>query len=565
MALSLEIEDVDETDTVRLGDIFQNPSWELGQGQHGLMTIDVEGSPAKGSKVVLKSDGVPMFGGRLENPVQIPTVVTAPICTRLEVLYWTRLFDFAFWTKQYTTDQYLLDVLTDLMADKLTSRGFTLHGSQAAGPLLTAPFGWTRAKVTSVLKDLEQMTEGWLLDVSPAQVVRMILPGSVAAPVALSTSARNIGTLLVSQSTQVPATLITGVFGPSAQQLASQRWVADGSATSWVTDIPAAAAPGLVCVDDGVNPALLATVGSGGMFEFDVPTSTLSVGTYGTPTNGTVLTLGPTDDFPGQDGYLAQFPFEITVGSGDIEQVIPYPAVTSYPQAVSMLAAALSQGGEEPRIFSATTLEEGIRPTQALSLNVPSRGVEDVTALVRSVRADITNDELIVYTVTSEESTILQPDAMLRLKRVIGGGSSGSSVISGGSGGGGGSTASGLSAFLGGLRNAPTTLSSSEWRNVRNHVRLPARAADWSASLQVEMWTRNTGVTFKWRLHDVTTGASTAVESGFATPDNDPDDPLIVTLTCVVPAGKDHVLQVLGQDSGDDGEDAYVVGTAASL
>src|SRR5690606_37571621 len=110
-------------------------------------------------------------------------------------------------------------------------------------------------------------------------------------------------------------TRIVARCGPQGVARATQRWIADGVATSWVTDIPAVGPPALVLVDDGVTP-FLATVGDGAMFEWSAtdhaPFGTLKVGTYGTPANGVKLVVGPklaAGDPLETDGFLAAFPF----------------------------------------------------------------------------------------------------------------------------------------------------------------------------------------------------------------------------------------------------------------
>lgn len=212
----LVIGGVDHTSLVRRAGRFQAPTFENERRVRGLLEFDIEASPDKYVDVVAYAkDGVTkVFGGLLtrREPIEVPA--GAPFCTRCECTDYLIYTDWCYWTKQYTTDQTLLQVLTDLVTEKLAAYGLSLDPTQPVGPTLSAPFGWTRRRVWDVLLDLSLAT-GYDPAADPDRVVSMRLPGSLAAPVALTEAARNLSRLTYTDPSAVPANTIIGVFGPS--------------------------------------------------------------------------------------------------------------------------------------------------------------------------------------------------------------------------------------------------------------------------------------------------------------------------------------------------------------
>lgn len=438
MPFRLDINGVQSQSLLRRGGDASPPTFDLARNQRPRMQFDIETAtpPAKRVPVVFydKAGTTKKIGGIVERRTALHQ--GGPECYRIEVLGFSRYYDFCYWTKQYTVNTTLKAVLADLVTDKLAAYGIGLDAAQVDGPTLTAPFGWTNRKAADVIKDLVEQT-GYMDDTSAELKLRMFAPGTTTYGTTISNL--NASRVNVDDSTQVPATRVICIFGPSGTQLTSQRWVANGVATSWVTDIPAAAAPALLCVDDGVTP-FLATVGAGGMFEFDVATSTLSVGTYGTPASGVILTIGPTVAFPGVEGYLGLYPFTIikdSLATPVIETVLTFPSITEYAQADATATEQLSQTDQDPRMLSIDTLLDDITPGMALPINVAEVGAGSTSGIVTKVRATLNTDLFWEYTVEAEEtSASLQKDPLSRLKQVIGQSAGGSVVLSGSSGGG---------------------------------------------------------------------------------------------------------------------------------
>jgi hypothetical protein len=386
------------------------------------MQFDIETAtpPAKRSPVVFydKAGTTKTIGGIVER--RTPLHQGGPECYRIEVLGFSRYYDFCYWTKQYTADTTLKAVLADLVTDKLAAYGIGLDAGQVDGPTLTAPFGWTNRKVSDVIKDLVEQT-GFMEQTSAELKLRMFAPGTAT----YGTTITNLNASQVSwaDSTQTPATRVICIFGPTATQEVTQLWTANGSDTSWVTDIPAALgtlAPGYVTVNGVIN-----TVGTEAQFEWDAATSTLSVGTASTPSNGHVIELV----------YIGQFPFEIikdSLASPAIEAVLTFPSITNYPQADEIAEEQLSQSNQDPRVLSIDTLLDGITPGMALPINVSEVDAGSTSGLVTAVRGTLNTDLFWEYSISAEETTAsLQKDPISRLKQVIGQSGSGTVALSG--------------------------------------------------------------------------------------------------------------------------------------
>jgi hypothetical protein len=402
----------------------------------------------------------------------------------------------------------------------------------------------------------------------PTKAIRVMAPGTEAAPYTMTDANPRCTDLRLEDSDTPPSNRVVLWCGPSGNAMATQTWTADGVATEWVTDIPAAAAPPLVYVNDGMSE-ILATVGAGGMFEFNVAQSKLTVGTHGTPANGTILRLGPTDTFASFEGYLAKFPFKVVAASGEepvLTETRHDATITEYARGVESAASILAEVNQSPDTLEADSLDHGWRPVQAVTVDLTTPPIDSVFS-IGTVKITLDTDEFWRYTFSSTESEVVVASKLDLWRQTI------SSIASGGgasvqsSSGGGGSVTTGvlaLIAWVGGLSHTPTTLSHTVWRRLTNSITIPALPFDWSAKFRLEMYSRNAGITFRVRLRNVTDDIQVAVSS-FATPGNDPDDPLVTPLVAAMAANKEHVLELIGEDSGDNGEDAYVLATVSNL
>jgi hypothetical protein len=173
----------------------------------------------------------------------------------------------------------------------------------------------------------------------------------------------------------------------------------------------------------------------------------------------------------------------------------------------------------------------------------------------------LTTGNLWEYHITAEGATVLQADPLTRLKRTIAG--SGSTGSSGALVSTPAASTSATLAFLGGSRVASTVMSNVTWKPIAEHVVMPAQAEAVTWQIRCETWTLSSGISLQIRLRNLT-DSTTTVASGTITPGTDPDNPNILELSAVVPAGKLHRLEVLADDTPDNGEEMHAVATIAT-
>lgn len=325
-------------------------------------------------------------------------------------------------TLSYVGPVTLLDILTDLVGPTLLGKyGVTLDPAQVTGPTLTG-INWVKKKIKDALRELVERCPGFVVRFDAYKVLKMFEAGTEASTVNVSDAEPNCMDLDWDDSPEPAATVVTGYFGPDAQLLTRMQWIADGVETSWVTDIPAAGAPALVLVDDGITPQLL-TVGSGAAFEFDVPTSTLSAGTYGTPANGVILVLGPKialGDALETDGYMGQYPFTISAAitgspapEPEIEREFERTDITDYAAAQEIWDQKAAEFGLEPKFFTILSREHGWFPGFGVTLEKSERGLTETPAVITNVDLTLTSKKEWLYTIAAQETDEAEPALQL--------------------------------------------------------------------------------------------------------------------------------------------------------
>jgi hypothetical protein len=121
------------------------------------------------------------------------------------------------YTKTYADGTTVKQVLQDLIANPLSTRGITLDGTQANGAALTG-FKFIDAYIDDILNSLTTIT-GWPWDITPAGVLSMIAPASVSCGFSLTDGGGNLfGGVTVQQGrSENYANRVTVVAGPASQ------------------------------------------------------------------------------------------------------------------------------------------------------------------------------------------------------------------------------------------------------------------------------------------------------------------------------------------------------------
>lgn len=372
--------------------------------------------PDRLAEVVLYArDGVtPVFGGIiLRRHVRGMDAHVEENATECDCVDFSIYFDDASVTLSYDASVAVEDVIAEIVDQVLGDYGITY--TPVATGLTMDPFSWVDVVVTTAFKQISEKT-GLVFRTDPTKALLVFVPGTDAAPFPITNA--NIASKAFdvdwSDGEQLTANTVELFCGPSGPGLMSQEWVADGVATSWVTDLPAIDPPPiLVEVDDGVTPrrATVVPVGTGGgQFEWDRDTHTLSLGTDPVPASGTILRLGVTPNFDDSPFtyYTVQFPFKVRVQGSPATPPITYrenrPDCVEYAAALELANGILARESTPRRDLTVTTDLDGFLPGQALAINTTARGGINGDFLVASVRAHLQTSEIWDYTIVTQES-----------------------------------------------------------------------------------------------------------------------------------------------------------------
>lgn len=481
---------------------------------------DIDGTTAIFGGVVLKRtiDPFKQSGG------------SEPYFTTVDCGDYFTYFDWAYISLAYTVDVALETVMNDIVAALPVAYGITVDAGQVTGPML-APFSWDRKRASDGVRELSDRS-GYVSNVSPLKAWKMFVPGTDAAPFALTDSNAHCETFSWSDSDRIPANHVTVIAGPSAVASATQTWIQAGAATSWVVDIPAAvgaAPPGYVTVN-----GVFRTVGPGAAYTWNDVTGTLTLGTDPTPTNGWSIVLI----------YNAQFPFAVTATTGatpEIQFQQAYPDVTSYDQAQEIAAGLLAQLNQQPRAADVATRDVGWAPGQALTVALTARMTASFVLTGLTISLQVKQPAPVwVYNFPATESATYQGSYLDQWRALTGGGSSGVSTVSGG---GGSTTVTVLSSpvYMGGASTISVTNPTTK-KLIPNAVPYVATAS-FTGRLRVRIRARDAAVGVKAVISDGTIDTSTSVVTSQTFSD--------VTVIVAITAGQTYRVYLQNNTAGD--------------
>ncbi len=339
-------------------------------------------------------------------------------------------FDHASVTLSYPTTVSVEAVIADVVYQALEEYGLTY--TPVPTGLTLEPFAVVDVLVTDLFKQIADKT-GVVIRMVPLKEIRAFVPGTDAAPVSITDGDLHAFDLSWKDGAKLTPNTVELSCGPSGPGQVSQQWIADGVASSWVTDLPAIDPPPiLVEIDDGVSPylATVVPVGTGGgMFEWDRDTHTLSLGTDPLPAAGTKITLGPTEHFNSPfTYYTVQFPFKVRVTTGETPPIVyreSRPDCVEYAAALQIAEGILERERIDRRDLDIVTDEDGFLPGQALTVNTTARGgiVGDFPVIL--VRGRIVNAAHWEYTLTAQLAALYQGSYVDRWKALTRGGTVG--------------------------------------------------------------------------------------------------------------------------------------------
>ena len=433
--------------------------------------------------------------------------------------------DVAYWTKTYSAPVTLKQILTDVIADKLTTYGITLDAAQDTGDTFPA-FTVTRIKVSDLLRNLAtSCSPVRVARMSATKALRILVPGTDVAPVAISNAAPNCHSFEWTHSSFTPANYVELICGPTGTGTPVQAWTVAASPLTWEVDIQ--------CVVGGWNAGVviekgtpdvsrtLSAPGGGGYYYFDptVGKGTISIGTGVRPPNGTVLNFN----------YTAIYPFTVFATSGaspvieqqfvDEAQLLLAPAQLE----VNGLLAKLNQAGL--RDVTIVTFVTGFMPSQALTCTLTSREFSAATLGISQVDAVFTEFQdpghfwtsgptvrLWRYTIAATETLAYQGSYLDQARQLFAGGGSGATVLGSSGGGGGTIVVPATPVYMGGSYVQSVTNPSGSPRGslIQNAVPYVAKAT-FTGRLRVNLKARDAGVGVQAIITDLTTDVATSI------------------------------------------------------
>lgn len=346
--------------------------------------------------------------------------------------------DFCNWTKTYTADVTLKQVLTDLRTDVLAAYGITIDAAQDNGDTFEAssdvPLVFTNAKVSQLLRSLGDRCDPPRVTVmSPLKALSIVVPGVTSAPFVITDAAPHCMAFEIESSTFMPVTKITLQCGTaSGVVVLHEVFTADGITASWTLETLGA----LFILGLSVNGVAqtVSAPGDPGDYTFDLTTQILTPNDAPDPIAGDVLIIE----------YEANSPFTVSRDTGaspTIADTLIDETLTDVGPAILAVEGLLAKRSQDPDGAVFETFEKGWSPAQALTATQTCRGVVAPTAYtISSVDQELTEFErsgvrLWKSTVRATKSTIYQGGYLDKARAMFGGTSGASNVVSSGGGG----------------------------------------------------------------------------------------------------------------------------------
>lgn len=437
MAWRLTIGGVDQTAIV---DSFTTTVALNDRARATVVVADVM-PPRLAELVSYAADGItPLFGGViLQRSLQGRNQYDSTFQLTLEVGDWLTYADWCYTTRAYPEAVTLKQVLADLVADHLAQYGITLDPAQVAGPTIAA-FTWTDKRVADALRELSDRTT-YVVRIDPAKRLRMFVPATLPAPVAMTEATPHCHELTWGDSERTPYNKVLLRCGPNgAGDPVPFHWVGNAGHVYRLLGVAVPASsvfPGVVFVDGVQYPIWPPGAGPPDHIEWDAATD-----------DGTLTFIGPFSealDTVGADigiTYAPQFPFTVTKSTGAtpvVEHLEDRPDVLALAVAEEIATTLLAQGQAAPREASILTDQDGFIPGQALTIALATTRSIAGTFLITSVGLTIVldtaqGDRHWQYTLEAVESTLYQGSYLDGWREIAGVGG-GSTAITGGGGG----------------------------------------------------------------------------------------------------------------------------------
>lgn len=544
MAWKITIAGVDRTTSV---DQKSRVSIKLVRNERGTASFTCSPGFVPGLRdevIIYDTDGVtPIFGGIIFS--RQTRGVGALTFFEVECVDWMVYTSWRHVSYTFSGVVTLEDVLDFLVDNYLDDYGISVHPSQPTGPSIDAT-GYTLSytPIDEILRLASGYFAGYTFSIDPSKQLLMTNPASApAAPFTIEDADSNVTVIDWEETNEEYATKVILSGGGSGTAELTQTWTVtptDISNGYLQTDVPSTPTGGVSLTVNG-TPRTIG--GSGNDYVWDWAQHRITAGTLSASVSDVfVLT------------YTAQYPFYSIADAGitpPLEKVVDANDVTTKIVGDALVDTLLDRYYQTVKKFDITTFDPGLRPDQALTINLTNRSTGSVTALITEVEIELISDSLWKYRVKAQTGNYQTSP----LDYFRGGGSSAASSFSGGVNITTIATAA-LNIFLGGSRNMAVEEATAAYTGVPNYVLFPGFAA-FTAIIRVELWARNSGIGATARLYDLTAAASVGNSSTITS-----TTPTQTTFSAPIVAGHVYRLEVL---SSANNEGVYCVGTISSI
>ncbi len=384
-----------------------------------ILSTDASYRPTKGQEFIVYEDATAVFGGLINNRTeqQRPNKFAGTdIISVIQAVSFKDYLRGVIINEEIAAGRTLKQILTDNIIPYLSSRGVTLHGSQADGPTFDEGFVWVGIKGSDAVKQLMEAS-GYDFDIDATKVARATVPSANSAPYNVTDATKkHVGDLTVEESEQEYADRV--VFKGNGL-VKTDTFTGDGAETTFTLTHQAVGPLNLRGYI--TNGGVYETLGTGATWEYDISTNSVTRTSAPTNLNSIVVVYDVlyviAEDTAAQAarGYVT----EKIVGDGTFTDV-----------SLAELAAEreLDKATGEARTIRFMTRSAGnIRPGQSLTINIANRNFNE-TCTVTDVRLSAKSPQIVERSITCVEGGETMPTVQRQVLRSWLGGSSSQST-----------------------------------------------------------------------------------------------------------------------------------------
>ncbi len=421
------------------------PGFAITESANGRNRIDFEilsadGTyrPALDDTVILTEDGVRIFGGLVDRPVEAGfggRSTSTGIVLRVSASDFNVFAEHIHLTAEIPSGSYKAGL--QVVATALSAQGVTLDAAQATGPTLPA-LSYSDRPIVDVLNEMAALASGtgatsYVWEIDYTQVLRGVVTGSLAAPFNITDGDGNVlGDITVEQAHVGNfANYIVLLAGSGQKDKADLVGTADGVTVTFALHYTPAAFyvinVGGTLVDGWVTGGVNETIGtSPATWSYDPATNSI--------TRNAALANGSGNIVAAMN---AQFPLRVTADAGApaasrVLKTYQAPDVFDRAVAQALADAYLARDNQSPKTvrYNAAFSKIGLHPGQVQTITSTKRNLTG-SFLITDVRIVNVSGTLVQRQVTAVSTTRLPGTLREDFQQIFGGTGSASTAAAG--------------------------------------------------------------------------------------------------------------------------------------